>query len=132
MLNVFASFLAALLSGMGLGSGGLLVIFLNLSTEYSQVTIQGINLLFFIFSSGAALIYHLFKRKINLPVLLIFAAFGILGSLLGCYLVGILDDRIIRKIFGGMLIVSGFVTLLRDKEIRKFLRKIFRRKASKK
>ncbi len=132
MLNVFASFLAALLSGMGLGSGGLLVIFLNLSTEYSQVTIQGINLLFFIFSSGAALIYHLFKRKLNLPVLLIFAAFGILGSLLGCYLVGILDDRIIRKIFGGMLIVSGFVTLLRDKEIRKFLRKIFRRKASKK
>ncbi len=132
MLNIIAAFIAALLSGMGLGSGGLLVIFLNLSTEYTQVTIQGINLLFFIFSSGAALLYHLFKRKISLPVLLIFAAFGILGSLLGCYLVGILDDGVVRKIFGGMLVASGIFTLLRDKKIRIFLQKISQRKAAKK
>lgn len=132
MINIIAAFIAALLSGMGLGSGGLLVIFLNLSTEYTQVTIQGINLLFFIFSSGAALLYHLFKRKISLPVLLIFVAFGIIGSLLGCYLVGVLDDSVVRKIFGGMLVASGIFTLLRDKKTRNLLQKISRRKAAKK
>ena len=54
MKIAIASFIIALLSGMGIGSGGLLVIYLTLLEKVPQLTAQGINLLFFIFASASS------------------------------------------------------------------------------
>ena len=59
-----ALFVFAVLSGLGVGGGGLLVIYLALFTDVAQLSAQGINLLFFIFSCGASMLVHLSKRKI--------------------------------------------------------------------
>ena len=62
----FATFLVALLAGMGVGSGGLYVVYLTLFTEKNQLAAQGLNLYFFIFATGAALLvvaYGLFFRS---------------------------------------------------------------------
>ena len=59
---------AAVLSGLGVGSGGLLVIYLTLIEGYEQIGAQGVNLLFFLFSSGSAMLYHLVHRKIYYSV----------------------------------------------------------------
>ncbi|MEE0930959.1 MAG: hypothetical protein UIM53_08165 [Acutalibacteraceae bacterium] len=45
---LIASFGAGLLGSMGMGGGGILVIFLSLCTDIPQANAQGINLLFFI------------------------------------------------------------------------------------
>ena len=54
-----ASFLIALLTGMGVGSGGIFVVYLTLLHGVEQLAAQGLNLYFFIFSTAAASIIHL-------------------------------------------------------------------------
>jgi uncharacterized membrane protein YfcA len=113
MLNIIASFVIALLSGMGIGSGGLFVIWLTLVENTPQLTAQGPNLLFFIFSSGASLIVHLSKRKILWEAVLLMTFTGILGSLVGSYISSLIDAHLMKKLFGAMLIISGLAALIK-------------------
>ena len=49
MIDIFAGFFAAMLSAMGVGGGGLLVIYLTEILGMEQRCAQGINLLFFLY-----------------------------------------------------------------------------------
>lgn len=118
LVTVIAAFVAAILSGLGIGSAGLFVLYLTLIAGYSQPEAQAINLLFFLLSAGAALLFHIRERKIPWRVVLFLIACAIPGALAGSYLVRILDATLIRKLFGGMLIVTGLPTLFTKKERR--------------
>lgn len=113
IIDIIASFLIAVLSGMGIGSGGLLVIYLTFADSLPQLTAQGINLLFFLFSSGAAMAVHLRRRKIFWGAVLAMSIFGVIGALLGSFAAGHLPTSVIRKLFGGMLTVSGIFALFK-------------------
>ena len=54
---------------------------------------------------------HLRQRKLFPKVILIMALSGIVGSLIGTSLAQLTDPSILRKIFGGMLTVSGILSL---------------------
>ena len=116
IIDIIASFLIAVLSGMGIGSGGLLVIYLTFADALPQLTAQGINLLFFIFSSGAAMTVHLRRRKIFWGAVLAMSVFGVIGALLGSFAAGHLPTSVIRKLFGGMLTVSGIFALFKKEK----------------
>ena len=118
LVTVIAAFVAAILSGLGIGSAGLFVLYLTLIAGYSQPEAQAINLLFFLLSAGAALLFHIRERKIPWRVVLFLIACAIPGALVGSYLVRILDATLIRKLFGGMLIVTGLPTLFAKREHR--------------
>lgn len=111
--DILAAFLAAALSGLGVGSGGLLVIYLTLIAGLDQRIAQGINLLFFLFSGGAALAVHATHRKLYPTAILLLTVFGIGGSFLGSALAGILPPMLLRRCFGAMLVFSGILTLKR-------------------
>ena len=115
-IDIIASFIIALLSGMGIGSGGLLVIYLTIMTDVEQLTAQGANLLFFLFSSGAALLYNIRKRNIYWSAVLFLSVIGILGALFGSFVAGIIPTGILRKLFGTLLTVSGIVTLFKKEK----------------
>ena len=115
-IDIIASFIIALLSGMGIGSGGLLVIYLTIMTDIEQLSAQGANLLFFLFSSGAALLYNIRKRNIYWSAVLFLSVIGILGARLGSFVAGIIPTGILRKLFGTMLTVSGIVTLFKKEK----------------
>ena len=102
----------AVLSGIGVGSGGLLVIWLTLIEGMSINDARGFNLLFFVFSAGAALVFHILRKRLRPRLVVILALFACVGTLVGTYLGTILDSGIIRRIFGGMLVCSGMYTLL--------------------
>lgn len=106
--------LIAIFSGMGMGGGGLLVVYLRLLGGDSQLALQSFNLIFFIFSSGAALSIHLPRRKIYGAALLIMALSGVVGALIGSSVALVLDGEILRKIFGGMLILTGIFSIIRS------------------
>ena len=61
MTDFIAGLLCAVLAAMGVGGGGLLVIYLTLVKELPQLYAQGINLLFFL---PSALVSLLFKIKL--------------------------------------------------------------------
>ena len=107
VFTVIASFIIAALSGMGVGGGGLFVVFLAVFTDTPQITAQGINLLFFLFSAGSAVCVHLSKRKIFGTVVLTMAVFGALGAVVGSLLTSVINEALLRKIFGIMLVISG-------------------------
>ena len=48
-LNIIAAFIIAILSGMGIGSGGLFTIWLTAVAGTTQLAAQGLNLLFFLY-----------------------------------------------------------------------------------
>ena len=111
MLNTIISFIIALVSGMGLGGGGLFAVYLSVFTETPQLSVQGFNLLFFIFCAGASVTVQTFRRKINFLAVLIMTLTGIVGAILGTLLSGVMPEEWLRKIFGIMLISTGMIAL---------------------
>ena len=111
LISILASFLIAALSGLGVGGGGLFVIYLSLFPDTPQILAQGMNLLFFLFSAGASVTVHLQKRHIYFGIVGIMAAAGILGSLLGAQTAEAVNQDLLRKIFGVMLVISGILSL---------------------
>lgn len=116
MLDFAVATVAATLQGLGIGSSGTLVIYLTLWAGREQVTSQGINLIFFIFSAVAALFFHVKRRKLYWGILLCLTLFGAVGAAAGALLLNAFDPSLLRKIFGGMLVISGLLTLFKKKK----------------
>ena len=111
--DIIAALLIGTLSGMGIGGGGLLVIYLTLIRGMEQLGAQGLNLYFFIFASSAALFFHSTKRRINYPAILICSFTGMIFAYIGSKTPAATDPDIIRKLFGAMLIFAGSAVLLK-------------------
>ena len=109
---ILAAFLSAVLSGMGIGSAGIFVLYLTMVAGYPQPLAQAVNLVFFLLSAGASLLFHIPQRTIPHRAVLFFIVCAIPGALAGSLLVRLLDAEIIRRLFGGMLTVTGAYTLL--------------------
>ena len=118
LLDLGAALGIAALSGMGVGSGGLFVLYLTMFRDTAQLTAQGTNLLFYLFSAGASLAVHLRRRDLQWKLITTLAVMGVIGAYFGSALAPQIDPTLLRKLFGGMLIASGSVVLLR-KENRK-------------
>lgn len=113
IVDIAAAAAIGTLSGMGIGGGGLLVIYLTLVRGVGQLEAQGMNLYFFIFASAAALFVHIAKRKINYALILLTSSVGMLGAYGGSALASVTDPELIRRVFGAMLLVSGGISLFR-------------------
>ncbi len=113
LTTALAAFLAAVLSGLGIGSAGLFVLYLTFIAGYPQPEAQAVNLLFFLLSAGAALLLHIRDRNIPWRTVLFLILCAVPGAFLGAYLVRILNASLIRRLFGGMLVATGIPVLLR-------------------
>lgn len=109
--DMLVSFGIALLSGLGVGSGGLLVIYLTLFSAVPQLQAQGINLVFFLFSAGSSMLVHLWQRKLSFPLCILLITAGIPGALVGSGLASVLPGEALRKLFGAFLVTAGMMTL---------------------
>ena len=114
--SVLLSFAVATLSGMGVGGGGLFVIFLALLTDLPQQTVQGMNLLFFLVASGCAVTVHISRRRILWHWVLLMVLFGIIGALGGAYLSSVIGQKLLRKGFGVFLVITGILSLRQQKK----------------
>ena len=122
IINLVAAAAIAVLSGLGIGSGGLLVIWLTEIMRLPQTQARSINLLFFLFSAGIALLIHMRHSRPRYRLVLGIAALGIAGTLIGTYLGNAFSPELVRKIFGGMLVISGIYTLSKKHTAKKSAR----------
>lgn len=117
----FPALLAGLLSGilgsMGLGGGGILIIYLSLFTDVKPLTAQGANLLFFIPIGIVSLIIYSVKKQIKWKVTLKIAIFGILGAIIGIFIADYIGGVITQKIFGGFLCIMGITELFKKQAL---------------
>ena len=110
MLNLIVCFIISALMGMGVGGGGLFVIYLTLCLNYPQILAQGTNLIFFILSVLFSLIIHLKRRKINFKQVLVIISLGSLGCIIFSRLANRINPSVPRVILGIVLIISGIIT----------------------
>lgn len=111
MLSLLIPFLVATLTGLGVGGGGLFVIYLALMTDTPQLLAQGMNLIFFLFSSSASLVVHVTQRTLYPTLILLLIATGLGGALLGSFLATRVNALLLRRTFGLMLVVTGILAL---------------------
>ena len=112
--NFIASFLISTLMGMGIGGGGLFVIYLTLCLNYEQIMAQGTNLIFFIISAAASIFIHLKKRKIRFAQVSVLIGFGSFGCVLFSRIANAIDPKIPKIALGILLIGSGIYTLINN------------------
>ncbi len=114
IIDIIAGIAFGILAGMGVGGGGLLVIYLTFFDGIGQRIAQGVNLFFFIFASAASMLYHINKRKINLPFVIICSISGSIFALIGSHAAAAVDPHILKIFFGAMLIIAGILTLWKN------------------
>ena len=116
IVDTLVTLLIAVLSGMGVGSGGLMVLYLTLVRGAPQLVAQGYNLLFFLFSAGASMMLHLDRRSIRLPAVALMIAAGLPAAYLGARLALWLPEGTVARLFGVFLVLAGAHGLLGAKK----------------
>ena len=111
MLNFIIAILAGLvcgvLSGFGIGGGSLLMVWMTAVLSMEQKAAQGINLLYFLPTAVCALIFHAKHRQICWKAVLPAAIAGCAAAVPGALLAASLDMELLRKLFGGFLVLVG-------------------------
>jgi len=100
------------LSGLGIGGGSLLILWLTMALHMEQAAARTVNLLFFL---PAALVACYFRRKqgmLDVKKLLPAILAGCIGALLGTRFGAVLDTSLLKKGFGILLIATGLRELL--------------------
>ena len=114
-------FLIATLMGMGVGGGGLFVIYLTLCLNLPQFIAQGTNLCFFVIAVIGSLFIHLIQRRIYKWHVIIMSVFGSIGSILSSAYLSSFDPKYARIALGALLIIGGFSSLYNN--FKKYLEK---------
>ena len=105
MINVLAGLVSGIFSGLGMGGGTILILFLNTVLGVEQHVSQAANLIFFIPTSIVAIFTNIKNKNVNLQLALKVSAFGILGAIIGAVLATKMSVELLRKIFGIFLLV---------------------------
>lgn len=95
------------LAGLGVGGGSLLILWLTLVLGMDHGIARSINLLFFIPCAVIASLFRWKQGTLDLKKVLPGILGGCISAVLFAQLSYRLDLMVIRKIFGGLLLVTG-------------------------
>ncbi len=119
MVNIIIGFLSGIISGMGIGGGAVLIPALTLIQGISQRTAQGINLAYFIPTAIIAIFVHIKNRNINFRLAATLGLCGVPGAVLGSMFAGSVGDGVLRRMFGGFLLLVGIYEIYKGIKINK-------------
>ena len=112
-LQILFGVLGGFFGGLGMGGGTLLIPLLTIFLGFNQQLSQGINLLTFVVMALFSLVIHskngFIVTKNLIWIILGGVVFAILGSVLATYV----PSLILRKIFGGFLVILAIVEFLK-------------------
>ena len=95
------------LSGLGVGGGSLLMLWLTLIAGTDQNQARLMNLMFFIPCALIATVFRQRQQPLNKAPALRAAAGGILGALAGNFLRGCFDPEWLRRLLGILFLLCG-------------------------
>lgn len=106
-----AGFLSGVIGAMGMGGGGVLLIYLTVFASVNQLTAQGINLLFFLPVGFLAVVTYALKKQIVWKTVLLMWLGGLIGAFLGYNTAKFLGSEQLSKLFACFLIIFGISQL---------------------
>ena len=95
------------LSGLGVGGGSLLLLWLTLVAGMAPEAARTVNLIFFLPSALVACAIRLKKGSLKIGPLLPAIVSGCIAAAVFSLLAGIMDQSILKKLFGILLILAG-------------------------
>ena len=104
---IIAGTISGIISGMGIGGGIILIPVLTMFLGFDQKVAQGITLLYFIPTAVFALIVHIKNKTIDFKVAWKLVSTGVIGAVLGAYLMQFITTPLLSKIFSVFLLVVG-------------------------
>lgn len=114
MILVFLIAVAAgIISGMGIGGGTILIPALIFIEGLNQHQAQGVNLIYFIPTAMIALITHSKNKNIETKIVLPIVLTGLLGAAAGALIAVRLDASLLKKLFGGFLLIMGLTEIFK-------------------
>lgn len=120
LLAGIAGLVCGVFSGLGIGGGTLLMVWMTAVMDMEQRMAQEINLLYFLPTAACALVFHIKNRLIRWRVVIPAAITGCLTAAGAAFLATAIDASLLRKLFGGFLLLVGlneiFGSHARDKK----------------
>ena len=95
------------LSGLGIGGGSLLILWLTMVLGLAQQTARGINLLFFLPAAAISCLFRWKQGAVDFKAILSAAIAGCIAAAACTYLGTMLDLELLKKLFGILLIGTG-------------------------
>ena len=119
VMNFLIGTLLGFLSGLGIGGGSLLMLWLTLIAGTPQSEARVMNLMFFIPCALVATIFRWRQSKPDWPLTLWAVAGGLAGALAGNLLQSTLDLELLKKGLGILFLIFGARELLyRERKLR--------------
>lgn len=107
MVNVLVGAGLGFLSGLGVGGGSLLLLWLTLVVGLPQSEARVMNLMFFVPCALLATAFRWKQSKLDKRLLLPAVAAGLAGAWLGNIIGPGIDKEILRRAFGVMFLLCG-------------------------
>ena len=101
---------------MGVGGGGLFLLYLSDVLGLPRESAVFLNLVFFLSALLASAVMHLRKGRLSLPFLGLILLLGVPGAFLGRRLATLASPRLLRVLLALLLVGSGLFTLLSRKK----------------
>lgn len=115
-MNLLVGTLLGFLSGLGVGGGSLLILWLTLVTGMEQTGARGVNLLFFLPAAAVSCCFRQKQGALEVKKMLPAMIAGCIGALLGTRIGLWQDTGLLKKGFGILLLFTGARELLWNKE----------------
>ena len=112
MPAILAGLLTGILSGFGVGGGTLLLVYMTLIAGLEQPLAQGINLLYFLPAGLMALPNHVKNHYVEKEALLPAVGAGLVCAAGAAWAATAMDTALLRKCFGGFLVLVGLWELM--------------------
>jgi uncharacterized membrane protein YfcA len=116
MLLFVIGFLSGMVGGMGIGGGTILIPSMIFFAGVTQHTAQGVNLVSFIPTALAAVFVHIRNKHVRFKLAAYLITTGAIGAIIGSVLASHMPAQLLRKLFGGLLLIMGIVELLRKEK----------------
>lgn len=113
VLTVLVGLVCGVLSGYGIGGGSLLLLYMTHLGGLEQTAAQGVNLLYFLPASAAALISHAKHKLIDRALALRLALPGMLTAALAAFFAASVDPSLLRRLFGIFCVIVGVKMFLK-------------------
>lgn len=106
-LSILVGLICGFLAGLGVGGGSLLMLWLTAVLSVEPQIARGINLMFFIPAALSVSVFRWHQGQIRFRQIRQTVLAGCVAAIAGCVISGWLDQQIMRKLFGGLLLVTG-------------------------
>ena len=107
MVDFLVGAVLGFLSGLGVGGGSLLLLWLTVIAGEPQATARVMNLMFFVPCALIATLFRWKQSKADWGLVLPAISAGLLGALAGNWLGPRLDTELLKKAFGVLFILCG-------------------------